>query len=961
MNSNNSNCGSIRKEKQMNAITRTTSAAVLVTLGLALAARAAEPPKPAAPSDLDKLVGQPADLAPWAYAWRADRQVQEKPEAYFIPRRLAHLEKTYRKADTEPTIQAGPDKWVKLDGIFGAGDRARKQGPMTPPPKGVLHAGLLWETHVVWNRIELHWPKDKGPVPNSEAVEVRFHPNAMWFGVEWDRVAGKPDVSADGLSWTYSVKDAVVPDSIKGMGSVFRTFRCMTAGMVVVYVDPQGAPAGGRYAVPDIRVLGLKDWKRMDIEIEWGFQAGTEKSDYSGRIEGYLGIAGNVAPLAGDAQTRVTGSGSWTSASASGGRRGIKCSVLYLPWGMNDEQKQHLKQPGGEHQTAVTVWTKGGSFTFLPEDLEAGPILAPEYGFYVAKAGDGKGAREFATELAASGLKGIRQRTREHREATTEEAIREITMTKAPDGVTELPPMNEVEEPAMQVRTPEEWWNKAWRKGVYQLKKGPYSYWFGKEAACPIQAMDLAGLHDLAAGPKKLESWLKVPGIKVESDCLDGDGNFHGYGEKWDWTTSAGTTGYFLSIMGAHYFLSGDKEWFQKHQARLQKAADWIIRQRTEYMKEVPNRGQLRSAGLQPPDSLGESWGRNDWRFFYLNDRWSCDGILSFGRALSDFDPQKGKAYIEEARRYQEDIRKSVEQTIALTPVQKVLDGTYRSYAPGCCYFRRSFTAWGWTGCRYGMEDQWHLTGLQGSPTLGSLHDPRHEGHLEVFQDRFMFALWPLEKRLFANREKKGLSAEENWFWGGISVQPGWFWVADEELYRDDVPNFLRFLVDTYWHATVPGDGEYHLQEVGTDQHWKPRGGGANNSNSMGWFVRNFRNLLVMEDLDEEPWRLWLARATPRHWLEQGKTISVKNAPTYFGTVAYEIVSDVDNGKINATVEMPSRKAPKEVVLRFRHPKSAPIKGVTVNGKPWTEFNKDKETITLLRGLTGTVTVTAQY
>jgi hypothetical protein len=67
------------------------------------------------------------------------------------------------------------------------------------------------------------------------------------------------------------------------------------------------------------------------------------------------------------------------------------------------------------------------------------------------------------------------------------------------------------------------------------------------------------------------------------------------------------------------------------------------------------------------------------------------------------------------------------------------------------------------------------------------------------------------------------------------------------------------------------------------------------------------------------------------------------------------------------------------VVLRFRHPKTAPIKAVTVNGpsagsrlradatagtagqgKPWTEFNKDKETITL-KGLTGNVTVTAQY
>jgi hypothetical protein len=57
---------------------------------------------------------------------------------------------------------------------------------------------------------------------------------------------------------------------------------------------------------------------------------------------------------------------------------------------------------------------------------------------------------------------------------------------------------------------------------------------------------------------------------------------------------------------------------------------------------------------------------------------------------------------------------------------------------------------------------------------------------------------------------------------------------------------------------------------------------------------------------------------------------------------------------------MPARKAPKEVILRFRHPKSAPIKTVTVNGKPWTEFNKNNETITL-KGLTGTVAVMAQY
>ena len=123
-----------------------------------------------------------------------------------------------------------------------------------------------------------------------------------------------------------------------------------------------------------------------------------------------------------------------------------------------------------------------------------------------------------------------------------------------------------------------------------------------------------------------------------------------------------------------------------------------------------------------------------------------------------------------------------------------------------------------------------------------------------------------------------------------------------------------------------------------------------------GWFMENFRNLLVMEDGQS----LWIARATPRVWLEQGKKISVKNAPTYFGTLAYEIVSDVDNGKINATVEIPTRISPKSVIIRFRHPETVSIKSVTVNGQPWIGFNKETEVIELT-GLTGKVAVTASY
>jgi hypothetical protein len=78
-------------EKTVPTLTRPVILGALLVLSLALGTHAAESPKTATASDLDKLVGQPADLAPWAYAWRADRQVQEKPEACFAVRRLELL------------------------------------------------------------------------------------------------------------------------------------------------------------------------------------------------------------------------------------------------------------------------------------------------------------------------------------------------------------------------------------------------------------------------------------------------------------------------------------------------------------------------------------------------------------------------------------------------------------------------------------------------------------------------------------------------------------------------------------------------------------------------------------------------------------------------------------------------------------------------------------------------------
>ena len=138
-------------------------------------------------------------------------------------------------------------------------------------------------------------------------------------------------------------------------------------------------------------------------------------------------------------------------------------------------------------------------------------------------------------------------------------------------------------------------------------------------------------------------------------------------------------------------------------------------------------------------------------------------------------------------------------------------------------------------------------------------------------------------------RRKKGLATDDAWFWHCYVSLPKASHNANIYLLQDDVPNFLRFWMNSY-AAMVGADGKlwehWHLGSF-TDCT-------APDNGTAGWFMENFRNMLVMEIGDS----LWLARGTPRVWLEQGKRISVSNAPTHFGTVAYEIVSDLDGGKI---------------------------------------------------------------
>ena len=532
--------------------------------------------------------------------------------------------------------------------------------------------------------------------------------------------------------------------------------------------------------------------------------------------------------------------------------------------------------------------------------------------------------------------------------------MNEVRRWTCPEGTT-LTVSTQAEDPAMEVQVPDPGWTNAWRAVSHQLRGENKWGGLAHEVGRVVHAMDLVGLH--AEADKVCAHFLKSPGVKSDGDFLDGSGALewaasmrHDMGYSHDGTHAS--TGRMLFAMAERYFLTGDKEWFQSNLPRLQAAADWIIRQRNLYMMNIPNRKELFVAGLLPPCMLGDyALPACDWHWYYSDNAFSLQGVQRFADALSEFDENAGARYRTEAEAFRSDLHRVATQEAALSPVRPGRDGMYHSFIPRMAYAR------GLTGRELGApqyndsECDSYVGGLPLAEPLSALdaRDPAMTGTLDIMTE--MTASEDAIRELEEKRRAKGLPADDSWFWMSYVSLPKISHNANIFLQQDDVPNFLRFWSNAY--ATMVGaDGRlwehWHLGNCGNCE--------APDNGTAGWFMENFRNMLVME----EGRALWVARATPRTWLEQGKTITVKNAPTYFGSFAYEIQSDADNGKIQVTLEVPSRKAPDVIHLRLRHPKAAPIKSVTVNGQAWPDFDTVKEIVNL-HEVTGTTMVVANY
>jgi hypothetical protein len=897
---------------------------------------------PGGPAGFDAEVGRPADIAPSAYHYRADRPAdQNDPESWLAVMRYA---------------QMPLNKPVDLK---------------SPAVQRVLCA-LLWEEIRPIRRVELRWAADGKPRPPAEALSIATLDNqgkasSWWNNLKASQRQAKP-VSSDG-------------GALVAYEGAFDT-----CGLVIAVGGPTAAAA---YAVPSVRALVADPWKKMDIEIEWGYAAGAADKDYSGRIEVYDGSIAGLAPLAGDAGTAVAAPAAWRSAGPGGPRRGVKASLLYLGTSTWRRPMPFTTQAADVARTLVTLWTQSGNVSFLAGDLEHGPILAPEYGFFVRRtsplaaaaapsqapvdlASQAAGAREFIAELEAKKLSTIRRQIRAHAEQTWEGAVTAMRGAKLPPHP--APPAGS--EPAMQVRVPCERLTAQWNLGAWHLTrhcktnpKDERRLWFNDypygilaaETYMILAALDLMGSHK--AAEDGFDQWVSLPmdpdskghhnwalpdrpnGLFSEGrGCLTHAVGPPGAGGHMDGVHAFGPGSIGWALV-EHYRLTGDTAWFKAAAPRIKANVEWMLRQRRVVKEMVPGGDRLWCKGLQPAQQVTPDSG-GLWMQFYECEAYYWAAVARFADALATIDPAEGAKLQAEAEAYRKDLLAAVERTIALSPVVPVRDGTYHSVIPFACYVRGLSTgAWGWkrdgSGKHVGpmyWETVQSAAALISPAGVLSPRDVRVQGYLDVLEDRL----------LLENEYVNPCVDKHDGFIAGWQYQGGLERTSNMHLAGDDIPVFIRSFLNCYAIDILPNSG-YIFNEHAV--HGPP-----DKIFEEAAFLERFRNLLVMEQGDT----LWLARATPRAWLEQGQKISVKNAPTYFGLVSYEIVSDVDNGKITATVGLPSRNPPKSVRLRLRHPKAAPIKSVTVNGQPSTTFDRDKEGIDL-KGLGGTVAVAVLY
>ncbi len=376
------------------------------------------------------------------------------------------------------------------------------------------------------------------------------------------------------------------------------------------------------------------------------------------------------------------------------------------------------------------------------------------------------------------------------------------------------------------------------------------------------------------------------------------------------------STGSVLWAMGEHYFYSKDREWMKRVAPAMVEAANWIARERAATKVKDARGEKVPHFGLMPAGKPYDVEERVDPKPSYgyaFTDGWTCLGLQRAAEALADAGHPDGPRLLKEAADYRADILE----------VMRKLRQTDPSRTP---YPERVYGRDEWASFAAGAVSLVHTGFLKSG-------DPAFE-QLENYTQKH-FAVVGLNGKMVA---------KEMQFHGIESIYTV---IADDAFHQAWIERgeIEKALLAFYSVLAYGVDRE----TLGTVERFSPEDRRYTpffmNGSASGRILMMIRKTLLMENEGT----LRLMAAAPRRWFEDGKRIVVENAPAYFGGLSMSVLSEADQGRIQARLELTRTRGDRlrGIVLRVPHPARRPIRSVLVNGKPWASFDAARETVTL--------------
>lgn len=374
-------------------------------------------------------------------------------------------------------------------------------------------------------------------------------------------------------------------------------------------------------------------------------------------------------------------------------------------------------------------------------------------------------------------------------------------------------------------------------------------------------------------------------------------------------------TGAALWNIGEYYRYTKNNEWVKQIEPKLLKACDYLLQWREKNKKE-----DLRGKGYGMID--GKVADPEDKYRQYMLNGYAYIGISRVAEMLAEINPAQSIRLKQEAETWKQDIRISLMNNLANSPVVPLGDGRWCPTVPAWAeapgpralhIIPETFFSHGTVEVPDVLLGPMYLVFCEVLDPKDPVSKMMLDYHSELFYQRNSVFSQPYYSRHNWVQLKLGLVKPFlKTYYNTFSA------TSDRETY-------------TFWE---------HVFQVSTHK-----------THEEGWFLMETRWMLYLE----EGQTLKLLSGVPRKWLEDSKKIELKNVASYFGPLSLSVSSNVNKGYIKATVECQTERKPQQVILRIPHPEGK--KPVKITGGTYDETSES----IIIKPFTGTSSIRVDY